>query len=80
MNFIRKRSIALVSCQFTIPEDSETAVVRAQDESPNDRNDRGVSAWPPFISPSLRTDKRALASCARNKKDRRMVFVAHLLD
>lgn len=27
-----------------MPEGSETAVVRAQDESPNDRNDRGMCA------------------------------------
>lgn len=28
-----------------MPEDSETAVVRAQDESPNDRNDRGMRVF-----------------------------------
>jgi len=50
MNSTRKRSIAVVSVlrQLTMPEDSETAVVRAQDESPNDRNDRGMYACSTF--------------------------------
>ena len=36
-------------------ENSETAVVRAQDETPNDRNDRGMSEYPSFTFP-LRAD------------------------
>jgi exosome complex exonuclease DIS3/RRP44 len=35
---------------------SETAVVRAQDETPNDRNDRGTRIRPPFILRSILTN------------------------
>ena len=34
-----------------ISENSETAVVRAQDETPNDRNDRGMSERLSFTFP-----------------------------
>ena len=56
-------------------ENSETAVVRAQDETPGDRNDTGMSTSS-FMFP-LRADS---ASCARDKEGHRMVFVAHLPD
>lgn len=50
MNSIRKRLDTFAPRQFTLPEISDTAVVRAQDETPNDRNDRGMYAPLPLIS------------------------------
>ena len=64
---------------FYLSRDSETAVVRAQDETPNDRNDRGMCTCS-LVALSIRAHGYGRTLYARNKEGCGMVFVAHLPD